>query len=332
MASSSSTSMDDMDDRQPPATNWKSKATGDMESMTPTKTWPELKRQWISWLEQNAEWITHIPFHVELDQRAKRPHEFSFNKSDVQANSYLRRGYIDLVTMSRMIDSHPALAIGSRKELTNKVNTKSPAHTHESIFDIKFKCCLGWRLTMGYTWNKDRRDSSGRQITHVWVKMGFNCVEQWQREMSCDLMLNIVGHAALFGYPLHQFRTYLCKLAPPPPTLPTPLNQQPLAQEKGLAQEQEEKKKTSVQHRRMVAEEDQQEVKEQSAEAEASEQEKVAREKVAEAPPSAEAADVPPASASMQPHVDSQEAEYVDKDEEQQKLIAEQSKQRVEEA
>ena len=68
-------------------------------------------------------------------------------------------------------------------------------------------------------------------------------------------------------------------------------------------------------------------VKEQSAEAEVSRQEKVAREKVAEAPPSAEAADVPPASASMQPHVDSQEAEYVDSEDQQQKLSAEQSKQ-----
>ena len=82
------------------------------------------------------------------------------------------------MTMLRMIDSHPALAIGSRRELTNKVNTISLAQTHESIFDIKFKCCLGWRLTMGYTRNKDPRDSSGRQITHVWVKMGFNWVEQ----------------------------------------------------------------------------------------------------------------------------------------------------------
>ena len=151
-------------------------------------------------------------------------------------------------------------------------------------------------------------------------------------------MLNPAGHAALFGYPLRQFDTYWQNEASPLPTLPTPLNQQSFAQEKVLAQEQEapDMEDMSPTMRISWAPELKRQwiswVKEQSAEAQASEQEKVAREKVAEAPPSAEAADVPPASASMQPHVDSQEAEYVDSEEQQQKLSAEQSKQWAEEA
>ena len=286
MASSSSTSTDDSQ----PLAAWKQKAA-DGEDMTPTKSWPELKQHWIAWLKQNA--ITQALFQVDLDHRQKRPHEFSFNKDSKQANLYIRRHDFDLITLSEMIDSHPALVIGSRTDLTNKVNPQAPARCHESIFDIKFKFCLGWRLTMGYTRHEDSTDASGRQITHTYVKFGCNCVEQWQREMSADLLLNLAQHQALFGYPQHQFARHWRQLAPPPMTPPTPLNQQPLAQEQGSAQEQGEKKKTSVRQRRRVAEEEQ-EVKEQSAEAEASEQEKVEQEKVAEVPPPAEAADVPP--------------------------------------
>ena len=155
MASSSPTSPYD----SPPLAAWKQKAA-DGEDMTPTMTWPELKTDWIAWLEQHDAWITETPFLVERDHREKRPHEFSINKGSKQANLYIRRGDLDLVTMSRMIDSCPALVIGSRKNLTNKVNEKAPAHCHEAIFDIKFKFCLGWRLTMGYTRNKDSNDAS----------------------------------------------------------------------------------------------------------------------------------------------------------------------------
>ena len=87
----SSTSMDDIGGIQPPAPNWKPKAK-DREDMSPTVTWPELKRQWISWLEHNPEYIKHTPCLVKLDQRDKKIHKFSCKDTSVQANLYLREG------------------------------------------------------------------------------------------------------------------------------------------------------------------------------------------------------------------------------------------------
>ena len=135
MASSSCTSTDDSQ----PWAAWKRKAK-DGEDMIATKTWPELKKHWIAWLEQNSTWITQTPVQVEREHREMRPPEFYITKGSKHANLYIRRGDFDLVSLSRMIDSHPALAIGSRTELTNKVNSKAAARCHESIFDIKFKC------------------------------------------------------------------------------------------------------------------------------------------------------------------------------------------------
>ena len=182
----------------PPFVGWKArtedKDSSSREDCTPTKSPKQLHTEWTAWLQENeptkqAQW-------VELRARTKARGEFSFNDMWKQGNLYLRRGDLDIISIERMIQPHPMLAIGCMKRLTNKVNSKAPKNRHASPYDIRFMTVLGWRVTMGYSRYGDQGDT-----THFWTKFGFNCSDAWQHKMMSDLMLHFAGYESLYGYP-----------------------------------------------------------------------------------------------------------------------------------
>ena len=215
--------------------------SADKETFEPTKSPKELHTQWIAWLRENDP--KKQAKYVDIRDRRKDRNELSFNNQYRQANLYLRRGDYDVLSLERMVQSHPMLAIGSMKRLTNKVNPKAPKKKHESAYDIRFSTVFGWRVTMGYS-----RFGDAEGTTHLWCKFGFNCWLEWQHKMMVDLMLHFAGFESVYGYPhgshwrpklesgsrvnLKRPR-WVPKPQPPPP--PTPPPSQPLAQEEAEA-------------------------------------------------------------------------------------------------
>ena len=98
-----------------------------------------------------------------------------------QATLALERGSTSMNSMFSNLKQHP-LAVGSDGKsnwmmLDGKVNTRSKAIAHESVYNVKLTTIVGFNLTVGYS---RFRDLEGR--THAWVAFGKHCTEQWQRE------------------------------------------------------------------------------------------------------------------------------------------------------
>jgi len=183
----------------PPFQGWK-RMSEDKEAHDPTKSLKQLHTEWLQWLKDNEP--TQQAKFVDIKDRRKEKSELSFNKNFKQVNLYLRRGDFHVLSLERMILSHPMLAIGSLKRLTGlKVNQIAPQKKHESSFDLrwKFRTVLGWHVTMGYSRYKDQ--DSGPETTRLWCKFGFNCSYAWQHKMMTDLMLHVAGYESLYGYP-----------------------------------------------------------------------------------------------------------------------------------
>ena len=78
--------------------------------------------------------------------------------------------------MFSKMKKHP-LAVGSDGSLNfvmleGKVNEKSKAEDHESVYNVKLTTRLGFNLTVGYSRHKDPEG-----ITHAWVAFGDHCTE-----------------------------------------------------------------------------------------------------------------------------------------------------------
>ena len=85
-------------------------------------------------------------------------------------------------TMFENMKKHP-LAVGSDGEsnwmiLDGKVNTRSKADAHESVYNVKLTTILGFNLTVGYSRFKDPES-----CTHAWVAFGDHCTTRWQQEL-----------------------------------------------------------------------------------------------------------------------------------------------------
>ena len=85
-------------------------------------------------------------------------------------------------SMLSNLQQHP-LAVGSDGKsnwmmLEGKVNARSKADAHESVYNVKLTTRLGFNLTVGYSRFKDPLGN-----THAWVAFGEHCTSQWQREL-----------------------------------------------------------------------------------------------------------------------------------------------------
>ena len=86
--------------------------------------------------------------------------------------------------MFENMKKHP-LAVGSDGEsnwmiLDGKVNARSKADQHESVYNVKLTTILGFNLTVGYSRFKDPGYLAS---THAWAAFGDHCTFQWQREL-----------------------------------------------------------------------------------------------------------------------------------------------------
>ena len=112
----------------------------------------EVVRHWSSWYAASgaSHWQS-----VELvdgpGHGGKERFTLSLGTNFQQANVWLRRGDTCMDDMRDSYKGHP-LAVGSAPQyLTGKVNRRSPAETHESIYNMKFTTVLGFNLTFGYS-------------------------------------------------------------------------------------------------------------------------------------------------------------------------------------
>ena len=104
-----------------------------------------------------------------------------------QATLALKRGDTDMNSMFSSMKQHP-LAVGRDGKtlwmmLDGKVNARSKADEHESVYNVKLSTILGFNLTVGYSRNKDPVDMKS---THAWVAFGTHCTSPWQRELGVD--------------------------------------------------------------------------------------------------------------------------------------------------
>ena len=93
-----------------------------------------------------------------------------------QANVALMRGCTTMIAMLERLQQHP-LAVGSDGNsniliLEGKVNAKSIAPQHESIFNVKLTTVLCFNLTVGYGRHNDPYLKHG-QSTHAWGGNGW---------------------------------------------------------------------------------------------------------------------------------------------------------------
>ena len=80
--------------------------------------------------------------------------------------------------------------------LDGKVNARSTADQHESVYNVKLTTILGFNLTVGYSRFKDPESLAS---THAWVAFGDHCTFQWQRELGVNFLLNLVGYKTYFS-------------------------------------------------------------------------------------------------------------------------------------
>ena len=116
-----------------------------------------------------------------------------------QASLSLKRGCTHMNKLYENLKQHP-LVVGSDGTikliiLDGKVNARSKAEQHESVYNVKLTTTLGFNLTVGYSRHKD---PESLESTHAWVAFGDQCTEQWQRELGVNFLLNIVGYKAYF--------------------------------------------------------------------------------------------------------------------------------------
>ena len=153
---------------------------------------------------------------------------------EMQVNITLMRLDAHMNKMMQRCATHP-LAIGSnghpiaQVRLDGKVNERSKAEAHESIYNFKFCTVLGYNLTIGYS---SCRDKEG--MTHAWMAFGAGCSEDWQRKLSSDMLLNLAGFKCLYG----SHRGALLPLCEEP----GPVSSQPLAgaEEAGVHEDEDE--------------------------------------------------------------------------------------------
>ena len=59
------------------------------------------------------------------------------------------------------------------------------------------RAVLWFNMAVGYSRHKDP-ESKG--CTHAWVAFGEGCTAEWHRELSANLLLDIVGNKSCFPY------------------------------------------------------------------------------------------------------------------------------------
>ena len=115
----------------------------------------------------------------------------------MQASVALKRGSTTMNDMLEKLKEHP-LAVGSDNKsnwmyLDGKVNPQSRPEEHESTYNVMLTTILGFKLVVGYSRCRDPKFH-----THAWVQFSKHCTERWQKELSINLLLNLVGYKAYF--------------------------------------------------------------------------------------------------------------------------------------
>jgi hypothetical protein len=140
---------------------------------------------------------------VDFSPTRKQQHNWWWNNGDppAQATLSLRRGDTSMNRMFLESEGHPLLVVDSISGrdmnwlmLDGKVNQKSKAADHQSIYNIKVTTVMGFNLTYGYSRYRD-----GQGKTHAWIAFGEDCVHEFQRRWAVDMLLNIVGYQCYFN-------------------------------------------------------------------------------------------------------------------------------------
>ena len=150
------------------------------------------------------QWCAHFELEratfVRHEDRDKRVYgQLSYDRQGANQHApnaaalYLKRSrQLNMCIMLRRAMCHPMLAVGSEITiLRGKVNAKTAAEQHESVFNIKFSTVEDYTVTVGYSRHEDGGKHTG--ITHAWIMSGRGCTTSDRREAAMDLMLNLAG-------------------------------------------------------------------------------------------------------------------------------------------
>jgi len=153
---------------------------------------------------QWQQWCAHFDLEratfVRHEQRDKRCYgQLSYDRQGSNqhapsaATLYMKRSRkLNMCIMLRRAMCHPMLAVGSEITIMRgKVNAKTTADQHESVFNIKFSTVEDYTVTVGYSRHEDGGKHTG--ITHAWIMFGRGCTTSDRREAAMDLMLNLAG-------------------------------------------------------------------------------------------------------------------------------------------
>ena len=215
----------------------------------------DLASRWQQWSEcsQEHEFKSVTWTKVSDEHRKHTKGNLWWNQGEPpkQATLALKRGDTSMNKMFQALEDHP-LVVDSNGDfnllmLDGKVNARSSKQDHESEYNVKFTTVLGFNLTVGYSRHKDPMFLSG---SHAWVAFGEGCTEEWHRELSVNLLLNIVGYKSCFPDVLpppnatpSRWRIKQLQQQPPPstqqppPTQPPPIVEHPTQPVAGMKQQ-----------------------------------------------------------------------------------------------
>ena len=147
----------------------------------------DLASRWQQYSEtETAQYHSATLTNVDNPKRKHTVGNLWWNKGwpPRQATLALRRGVTHMNVLFTNLSQHP-LAVGidgitNWMILDGKVNARSKADEHESVYNVKLTTTLGFNLTVGYSRHKY---PAFLESTHAWVAFGDHCTEQWQREL-----------------------------------------------------------------------------------------------------------------------------------------------------
>ena len=180
------------------ASRWRQYVQGRLDEVR-----ADLASRWQQWseLSREREYNSVTWTKVSDTHRKHTKGNLWWNKGKPprQATLALKRGDTSMNEMFQALSEHP-LVVDSNGSvnwvvLDGKVNARSSKQDHESEYNVKFTTVLGFNLTVGYSRHKD---PVFLRCAHAWVAFGEGCTAEWHRELSVNLLLNIVGYKSCF--------------------------------------------------------------------------------------------------------------------------------------